>query len=547
VRISVASGRGVLGSAMVVSFATLLSRVSGLARDVLTAMLFGFGREIDAFFLAFTIPNLFRKLFGEGALSSAMIPVLARYKLRGDMEATRRLLGTTALLLALLLGGCAAIGIGIVWLLPSDLFEDAAKFEAFREYLTILLPYVIFICLAALQAGALNTWNRFGLPAITPAIANVIWVAVLAGIWFSPLREQPHIGVLVMAAGVLLSGFAQWALQVPALRGASLFSGPRWSLNEPGLRETFRAMAPMLFALAVFQVNTFMDQVLAEWLVAGDGAVASYGYAMRLFQFPLGLVGVAVGTAMFPLMAKFAAAREFDKLTAGLLNSCRLIAFVALPAAEGLAALSWPITALLFDGPKSTPEMLARSALVAALLCISLPIVSVLSLLTKAFYALGDTRTPTRLALLSVAINLVANIILLQTPLLEAGLAIGTAISGAVNLAMLALALRKKLRGTLHAEPVAYEGDALTRPMTRAQARQVPLSILRAMVVSGVMAAGAWAAEHFLRQQFDRGSRWVLVLSVSAGIAAGMAIYVALSAALRAPELKQSLNRRRRA
>jgi putative peptidoglycan lipid II flippase len=171
VRISAASGRGVLGSAMVVSFATLLSRVSGLARDVLTAMLFGFGREIDAFFLAFTIPNLFRKLFGEGALSSAMIPVLARYKLRGDMEATRRLLGTMALLLALLLGGCAAIGIGIVWLLPSDLFEDAAKFEAFREYLTILLPYVIFICLAALQAGALNTWNRFGLPAITPAIA----------------------------------------------------------------------------------------------------------------------------------------------------------------------------------------------------------------------------------------------------------------------------------------------------------------------------------------------------------------------------------------
>jgi len=548
VRIDEERGRGVLGSAVVISLATLLSRVAGLCRDVLTAMLFGFGREIDAFFLAFTIPNLFRKLFGEGALTSAMIPVLSRYKLRGDMQAVRRLLGTLVALLVLLLGACCIAGLGIVWLLPSVWFGDAAKFDSFREHLTILLPYVIFICLAALQAGALNTWGRFGLPALTPAIANLIWVAVLCSIWFSPLRAQPHIGVMVMAAGVLLSGVAQWALQAPALRRHGLLSRPRLALDEPGLRQILRAMAPMLFALAVFQVNTFMDQLLAELLVPGDGAVASYGYASRLFQFPLGLVGVAVGTAMFPLMSKFAAGGEHDRLAAGLLNSCRLIAFVALPAAAGLAVLSLPVTTLLFSGPNSSPEMLARSALVAAMLCISLPLVSVLSLLTKAFYALGDHRTPTRFALIAVTVNFAANVILLQTPLLEAGLALGTAISGVVNLALMLGALRRRLRGTLHAAEVADAGgEPLARPMSRAQARRIPLDMLRAALVSGVMAAGAWAVEAGLRGATGLSGRFALVVSVGGAVLSGMAIYFALSAVLRAPELKQALRRRRAA
>ncbi|MBK9976108.1 MAG: murein biosynthesis integral membrane protein MurJ [Planctomycetes bacterium] len=543
------AARSVVGSALVVSLATLVSRISGLARDVLTAMLFGFGRDIDAFFLAFTIPNLFRKLFGEGALSSAMIPVLTRYRLRGDMEATRRLLGTMALLLALGLGGVSAVVIGIMWLLPAHWFGDVAKFEAFRQYLSVLLPYVVFICLSALQAGALNCWNRFGLPALTPAIANVIWVAVLVGIWLSPLRSQPNMAVLVMSAGVLFSGFAQWALQIPELKRAKLFSRPRLALGEPGLRETFKAMAPMLFALAVFQVNTFMDQLLAELLVSGDGAVASYAYASRLFQFPLGLVGVALGTAMFPLMSRFAAANELDKLTASLLNSTRLIAFVALPAAFGLAALAEPITTLLFGGRTPDTAMLHRCALVVAMLCLSLPIVSVLSLLTKAFYALRDHKTPTRLALISVAINLVANIILLQTPLKEAGLALGTALSGAVNLTLMVLALRKRLRGTvldsMRAAALPATSERLAQPMSPSKVREIPRSMLRAALVSLVMGVGAYLVEGALRNKFGLTGRVSLMVSVAGGIAAGFVIYAGLSLALRAPEMEQSLARRR--
>ncbi|MBX3474213.1 MAG: murein biosynthesis integral membrane protein MurJ [Planctomycetes bacterium] len=546
----VAPARGVLGSAMVISLATLVSRVSGLARDVLTAMLFGFGREIDAFFIAFTIPNLFRKLFGEGALSSAMIPVLTRYRLRGDMQATQRLLGTMAFLLAAGLGVVCVLSLAMVWLVPARWFGDPVKFAAFRQYLSILLPYVIFICLSALQAGALNCWNRFGLPAITPAIANLIWVGVLVGLLLSPLRDQPHMAIIVMSIGVLVSGMAQWLLQMPDLKRVGLLSRPRLALGEPGLRETFKAMAPMLFALAVFQVNTFADQLLAELLVPGDGAVASYAYATRLFQFPLGLVGVALGTAMFPLMSRFAAANELDKFTASLLNSARLIAFVALPAAAGLAALALPITSLLFGGRNSDPAMLQRSALVLVMLCVSLPIVSVQSLLTKAFYALRDHRTPTRLALVCVAVNLVANVILLQTPLKEAGLALGTAISGALNLAMMIWYLKRRLRGTvlesLRAAAVPATSERLAQPMSPSKVREIPRSILRALLVSCVMGAGAYAIQLGLAGKFGLTGRWSLLLSVGAGVLAGVVIYGGLSLALRAPEVEQALNLRKR-
>ncbi|MBE7492162.1 MAG: murein biosynthesis integral membrane protein MurJ [Planctomycetes bacterium] len=552
-RRAAAPSRGVLGHALVISLATLVSRISGLARDVLTAMLFGFSREIDAFFIAFTIPNLFRKLFGEGALASALIPVLTRYRLRGDMEATRRLLGTMATLLGLGLGAVCALVLAVVWLMPEHWFGDPGKFQVFRQYLTILLPYVIFICLSALQAGALNCWGRFGLPAITPAAANLLWVAVLVGLLLSPLRHQPHTAIVVMSLGVLASGVAQWVLQMPDLRRAGLFSRPRLVLGEAGLRETFKAMAPMLFALAVFQVNTFADQLLAELLVPGDGAVASYAYATRLFQFPLGLVGVALGTAMFPLMSRFAAANELEKFTASLLNSSRLIAFVALPAAAGLAALALPITQLLFGGRHSSPEMLQRSALVLVMLCVSLPIVSVQSLLTKAFYALRDHRTPTRLALVCVAVNLVANVILLQTPLREAGLALGTAISGALNLALMVMALRRRLAGTvlesLRAAAVPATSERLAQPMSPSGVRAVPRSMVRALVVSLVMAGGAWGVEHLLNGRFGLDGRWGLVVSVAGGVLAGVAIYGGLSLALRAPEIGQvmALRRSRRA
>lgn len=543
-------GRSVIGSALVVSGATFASRLLGLVRDVMMASLFGFSREMDAFFLAFTVPNLFRKLFGEGALSSATIPVLTRYRLRGDNAATRRMLGTLATLLMLGLGAITVIVLAVSWALPESWFHDPPKYALFREYLTALLPYVIFICLAALQAGTLNCWSRFGLPALMPALANLIWILALVYIWQSGLRSQPHTAVMVMAGAVLLSGMAQWGFQMIPLAKMKLISGPKLALNEPGIRETFKAMAPMLFALAVFQVNTFMDQVLAEVLVEGNGAVSSYSYASRLFQFPLGLVGVALGTAMFPLMSRFAARNELEKLTAGLLNSARLIAFIALPAALGLAALSYPITELLYGGARSEPEMLRRSALVVALLCISLPIVSVISLLTKTFYALRDYKTPTRIALLAVLVNLVANVILLQTPLREAGLALGTAISGLLNLGLLVWVLRGRLQGTImdsmRAAAIPPASERLAQPLTPSTLRGIPVSLFRSLVVASVMAAGAWLVEQRLYLAFDLTGRSSRLLSVGAAVLAGIVIYTGLSLLLRAQEVQQILSLRKR-
>lgn len=544
------AGRSVMGSAIVVSGATFVSRILGLGRDVLLAFLFGFSREMDAFFLAFTVPNLFRKLFGEGALSSATIPVLTRYRLAADPEATRRLLGTLATLLGLGLGAVTLIVIAVTWMIPAELFHDPAKYGLFREYLTILLPYVVFICLAALQTGTLNCWNRFGLPALMPALANLIWIGTLVYIWMSPLRFNTHDAVVFMAFGVLAAGVVQWAVQLIPLGRMKLLSGPRLALNEPGIRETFKAMAPMLFALAVFQVNTFLDQVLAEVLVAGNGAVSSYSFASRLFQFPLGLVGVALGTAMFPLMSRFAARNELEKLTAGLLNSARLIVFISLPAALGLAALAYPITELLFGGPRSDVEMLRRSALVVALLCISLPIVSVISLLTKAFYALRDYKTPTRIALLAVAVNIVCNVILLQTPLLEAGLALGTAISGTLNLGLLVFVLRRRLKGTilesLRAAAIPPASERLAQPFTPSVLRAFPVSLLRSLGVALLMGAGAWLVQDALYLEFGLAGRTSRMVSVLGAVTAGIVIYAGLSILLRAQEVQQILSLRKR-
>ncbi|MBZ0137733.1 MAG: murein biosynthesis integral membrane protein MurJ [Planctomycetes bacterium] len=544
------AGRSVMGSAILVSGATFISRILGLARDVLMAFLFGISREMDVFFLAFTVPNLFRKLFGEGALSSATIPVLTRYRLRGDPEATRRLIGTLGTMLGLGLGAITLVVIAATWLVPADWFHDPAKYRLFREYLTILLPYVVFICLAALQAGTLNCWNRFGVPALMPALANLIWIGTLIYIWKSPLRHNEHDAMVFMAFGVLAAGMVQWGMQLVPLARMKLLSGPKLAINEPGIRETFKAMAPMLFALAVFQVNTFLDQVLAEVLVAGDGAVSSYSFASRLFQFPLGLVGVALGTAMFPLMSRFAARNEFEKLTAGLLNSARLIAFISLPAAFGLAALAYPITELLFSSPKTGQDLLQRSSLVATLLCISLPIVSVISLLTKTFYALRDYKTPTRIALLSVLVNIACNVILLQTPLLEAGLALGTAISGALNLVLLVWVLRRRLKGTIlesmRAAAIPPASERLAQPFTPSLLRAFPVSLLRSLLVAALMGAGAWLVQNALYLEFGLTGRTSRLLSVFGGVLAGVVIYTGLSVLLRAQEVQQIMTLRKR-
>ncbi len=552
------AGRSVVATAMIISAAIFLSRLLGLARDVITAQLFGFGPEIDAFFLAFTVPNLFRKLFGEGALGSATVPVLAKYRIAGNIAATRRLIGTLAALMWLVLGGLCALIIGACWLIPSSMFADPSKYELFRLYLSVLLPYVIFICLTALQGGVLNSFNRFGWTALTPALANLIWIGALIGLFFTRPKDPSSVAygewlpsaVLWMSAAVLFSGFAQWVMQMPELAKLKLLAPPKLALSEPGVKQTLAAMGPMLFALAVFQVNTFVDQVQAEIWVVGDGAVAAYSYASRLFQFPLGLVSVALTTAVFPLMSRFAVSGEMDKLTASLLNSLRLLAFISLPAAVGLGVLAYPICALLFGGPQSTPDMLSRTALVTILLAISLPLVSAIGLLTKAFYALRDSKTPTRIALAAVAINLSANFVFLQTPLQEAGLALGTALSGAVNLAWLALVLRSKLSGTVldsvRANAMPATSERMAQPMSPSKVRGVAMSILRCLVLAAIMGVAALLVESALFGAFGLSGRSGRAFSVLSGVAAGVVVYAGLALLTRAPEAEEFLALRKR-
>ncbi len=544
-----AIGRSIIGVALIISLATLLSRVLGLVRDVLTASMFGASREMDAFFMAFLIPNLFRKLFGEGALSSATIPVLARYRRAGDHAATRRLVATVATVVAIALAVICALTLTVCWLAPPSAL-GGEKFELFRGYLTVLLPYVIFICLTGLQAGVLQSYQVFGVPSLTPALANLVWIGALAVLWATglPARDMPQ-AVLWMCGGVLLSGAAQWLAQLPSMRRVGLLARPMIAFNEPGVRQTFLAMAPMLFALAVFQVNTFFDQVMAETLVSGDGAVSAYAYAQRLFQLPLGLVSIALATAMFPLMSRYAAAGEMHKLTASVLNSQRLLAFISLPAAAGLCALSYPITALLFGGPAYSDEMLWRTALVVAMLSLSLPLVSAVGMLTKAFYAVRDNATPTRAALATVVINLGCNFVLVQSPLREAGLAVGTGVSTLFNLGVLTWLLRRRLRGgvveSVRAGALPQASDRMAQTVTPGKLKDVPLSMTRSLIIAAVMAVGAWAIERVLFEALGASGRAGRTVSVLTAIAAGVVMYAGLSAVLKAPEIGQILTLRK--
>ncbi|MCA8940027.1 MAG: polysaccharide biosynthesis C-terminal domain-containing protein, partial [Planctomycetes bacterium] len=329
-------------------------------------------------------------------------------------------------------------------------FPDPQKWSEFQRYFWILSPMVVFLCLSGLQAGVLNTYGRFGLPSLLPALHNLIWIGAIAlAVSLPSLAGDTPSQICVMCGGILLGTIVQWFWQMRALRKAGLKLRFQPFGRDEGVSRVFRAMGPTILALAVFQLNTLLDLLLAEWLVDGHGAVSAYSYASRLFQCPLGIVGIALGTAIFPMLSRYAARGEAVKVTGGLLTGVRLLAFIVLPAAAGLIALNHEIVAATYRNGEFDWESAERTARVLIFFSMALPIVATLQLVTKAFYALKDTRTPTRVALASVAVNLCANIILVQTPLQEAGLALGTTISSAFNLITLSILLSKRLSGTI--------------------------------------------------------------------------------------------------
>jgi putative peptidoglycan lipid II flippase len=418
---------------------TFLSRVLGYVRDFFIARMFGAGLATDAFFVAFRIPNLLRRLFAEGAFSQAFVPILAEYRNRQSPEDTRTLVDCVSTLLGVALVIAAALGIAaaplIVYVSAPGFAADPGKFELTVSLLRITFPYIVFISLVALAAGVLNAWSRFAVPAFTPVLLNVSFIVAAA--FFAERFDPP---VLALAWAVFIGGALQLVLQLPFLARIGML--PRWRLNlkHPGVARVLKLMAPALFGVSVSQISLLINTIFASFLVSGS--VSWLYYADRLMEFPAGMLGVAVGTILLPSLSRHyasGAAEEYGKL---LDWGLRVTLLLAVPAAAALAVLALPLIATLFHYGRFSAEdaWMTRQALVAY----SLGLVGMIlvKILAPGFYARQNVVTPVKIGLFTLAATQVMNLAFI-IPLKHAGLALAIGLGACLNAALLYRYLRR--------------------------------------------------------------------------------------------------------
>ena len=423
-----------------VSSMTLLSRILGYVRDVLIARAFGAGLATDAFFVAFRIPNLLRRLFAEGAFSQAFVPILAEVRNREGPEETRALVDSVSTALFLALVVTAALGMAlaplVIYVSAPGFAAEPGKFELTVAMLRITFPYIVFISLVALAAGVLNTWSRFAVPAFTPVLLNVSFIVGAA--FFADRFEPP---VLVLAWAVFAGGLLQLAWQVPFLARIGML--PRWRLNlkHPGVRRVLKLMAPAVFGVSVSQISLLINTIFASFLVTGS--VSWLYYADRLMEFPAGVLGAALGTILLPSLSKHHASGSTAEYSRLLDWGLRVTLLLALPAAAALAVLAMPLIATLFHYGRFSAEdaWMTREALVAY----SLGLVGMIlvKILAPGFYAMQNVVTPVKIGLLTLAATQAMNLAFIG-PFKHAGLALAIGLGACLNAWLLYLMLRKQ-------------------------------------------------------------------------------------------------------
>ncbi len=438
-------------AASTVSLWTLASRVTGLVRDLLMAATFGASALTDAFNVAFRIPNLFRRLFGEGAFSQAFVPTLAHAKETDGEAATKVLIDRVATVLAWALLATCVLGVAgapvLVWALASGLQKDPRGLEAAVLMTRWMFPYIAFMSLVALSAGVLNTWKRFAVPAATPVLLNVAMIAAawLGAPWFAQQGIEP---IYAMAAGVILGGVLQLGVQVPALRRLGVLPriGLGWSAlraawTDPGTRAVGRMMLPALLGVGVAQVSLLINTQIASWLA--PGSVTWLGYADRLMEFPTAMLGVALGVVLMPQLAAAKAAADPQRYSAILDWGLRLVVLLAVPSSVALLVFAQPLVATLFHYGRFTErDVLQVSTALAGYGAGLLGLVAI-KVLAPGFYASRDMRTPVRIAVVVLVLTQLMNIAFV--PLLKhAGLALSIGLGALINALWLLLGLRRR-------------------------------------------------------------------------------------------------------
>ncbi|HSS27807.1 MAG TPA: murein biosynthesis integral membrane protein MurJ, partial [Usitatibacter sp.] len=428
-----------LKAAASVSAMTLLSRITGFVRDTLLAIFFGAGLSMDAFVVAFRIPNLLRRLFAEGAFSQAFVPVLGEYRTRQGDAATRELAGKVLALLAAVLFVATAIGIiaapAVVWLSASGFSADPEKFDLTVTMLRICFPYILFVSLVSFCAGVLNTYGAFKAPAFTPVLLNVSFIA--CALWLAPHMERP---IVALAWAVFIGGLVQLAFQVPFLRRVHMWPAIRWAPRDEGVARIVKLMAPAALGVSVAQVSLLINTQIASHL--GNGAVSWLYFADRLMEFPSAMLGVALGTVILPSLVRHHAAEDTHAYSRLLDWGLRLTLMLALPATVALGIIAVPLVSTLFWHGEFLQHdvMMTRNALIAY--AVGLPGIILVKILAPGFYAKQDIRTPVKVAIATLVVTQVLNAAVVPF-FAHAGLALSIALGACFNAAWLYALMRR--------------------------------------------------------------------------------------------------------
>jgi putative peptidoglycan lipid II flippase len=518
-------GRGFERHARTFTVLTFVSRITGFARDALLARVFGAGPVMDAFNFGFQVPNLFRRLFGEGALTASFLPIYTKLD-RDEPDVARRFAGLMLALLAVLLSGITIVGEVVLYLVR----DMTATPPLGMHLLMVMLPYMPLVCLVALVGSMLQTHGKFGPSAASPIILNFCIVgaafygshyAVNAGLG-THLESEPHIQVV--AWSVIVAGLLQLAWSIWSLRHYRIRPHLEFGRNWPHMREVILKALPMLLGLGIFQVNTFVDGLVASYqtmvgptifgiqypLPPGSMTVLSYG--QRLYEFPLGVFGVAIATAIFPALAR--ESNEPERFLGTLRRGMRLSFFIGFPASVGLVLVRDPLAAAIFQGGKFSHEDVRRVGFVLAMYAPAIWAYSMQQLSTRAFYAVGDSTTPVKVSVWMVLLNFALNVTLIWTPLGVGGLALSTAIAAVVQIVIMTRIMHRRF------------GVIMDRETRASFARTVAASAVMA-VVAGLVSIAFAGRDTWL---------WsVAATLVLAGV--GIVAYVAAARILKMPEL----------
>jgi len=423
----------------IVIIATIFCRVLGLGREIVISNRFGAGIETDAFFIAFMIPNLLRSFLGEGALNSAFIPIFTEYLTNHDRKKAEYFANNVLNILILILIIVVALGIWIAPLLINIIAigfkSNIYKYELAVNLTRIIFPYIGFVAVAALFMGILNSYDHFLVPALAPAMLNISVIV------FALILSYKY-GIYSIAWGVILGGIGQAAIQTPVLIRKKIKYNFVVDFNEPGVKKLLKLLLPVMIGLAITQINVIVDRTIASTLI--DGSISALYYSNRLVQFPLGAFGIAISIAIFPTLAKYTAKNNIPEFKKSLLFGLKMLIFITVPSAVGLMVLKDSLIRLIYE--HGIFSRVATNMTASALLYYSIGLFAYacVRLITMSFYALKDTKTPVKIGVYIVFINIALDLILIRY-LAHSGLALATSVAAILNLIILLKVLQDKI------------------------------------------------------------------------------------------------------